>query len=271
MVIAQISDMHVRTEGLLAYRRVETSAFLARAVDHLLRMVPRPDIVLATGDLVDVGRTDEYRRLRRLLAPLPMPVYVIPGNHDDRAGLVAAFADHPYLPRDGGFLQYVIEEYPLRLIALDTVVPGEGGGLMCAERLAWLDARLGEAPTRPTLIFMHHPPFLTGIGHMDRLGLEGADAMARVVERHRHVELVTCGHLHRAIQKRWCATVACTAPSTAHQVALDVRDDAPAEFTLEPPGCLVHLWRDGLGLVTHASPIGEFPGPFLFREGTHVA
>jgi 3',5'-cyclic-AMP phosphodiesterase len=246
MIIAQISDMHVRVEGRLAYRHVETGVFLARAVDHLLGMAPRPDVVFATGDLVDVGGADEYRRLRRLLAPLTMPVYLIPGNHDERGTLVEAFAHHRYLPRDGGFLHYVIEDYPLRLLALDTVVPGKAGGLVCAERLAWLDARLAEAPARPTLIFMHHPPFATGIVRMDEQGLTNEGAMALVVRRHGPVEGVICGHLHRPIHVRWAGTVATTAPSPAHQVALDLRERDPGlGFTMEPPAMLLHLWRSG--------------------------
>src|SRR5712692_163669 len=112
MIIAQISDLHVKVEGALAYRRVETAAFLARAVDRIRRLSPRPDLVVATGDLVDGGRPEEYRRLRQLLSPLPMPVYLMAGNHDDRAALRSAFADHDYLPRDGAFLQYVVDADP---------------------------------------------------------------------------------------------------------------------------------------------------------------
>ena len=92
-----------------------------------------------------------------------MPVYLIPGNHDEREALADAFSDHDYLPRDREFLHYVLEQYPVRLIGLDTLVPGKGSGLMCEERLTWLAARLEVAPARPTVVFMHHPPFVTGI------------------------------------------------------------------------------------------------------------
>ena len=121
MLIAQISDMHVTAEGTLLYDRIDTAGYLERAVAHVLDLDPRPDVVIATGDLVDGGKPEEYARLRRLLAPLPMPVYLIPGNHDARDPLRAAFPDHAYLPKDG-FLQYTIEDHPLRLIALDTLV-----------------------------------------------------------------------------------------------------------------------------------------------------
>lgn len=270
MIIAQISDTHIKPDGRMAYRKVDTAQFLARCVDHLIGIQPRPDVVLATGDLVDAGTPEEYQRLRRLLEPLPMPVYLIPGNHDDRTALLEVFADHEYLPRDSRFLHYVIEGYPVRLIGLDTLVPGQGGGLMCGERLAWLEARLAEAPSRPTVLFMHHPPFLTGIEHMDRQGLAGADAMGKVVQRHPQVEAVLCGHLHRPIHVRWYGSVASTAPSPAHQVVLDLREDGPPEFAMEPPACLIHLWREGTGLISHTSHIGEFDGPYPFYEHGHL-
>jgi 3',5'-cyclic AMP phosphodiesterase CpdA len=266
VIIAQLSDTHIKPEGRLAYRRVDTAPYLARAVQHVMDMTPRPDLVLGTGDLVDAGLPDEYRRLRAILAPLTMPVYLIPGNHDDRAALVAAFPDHTYLPRDAAFLHYVLEEYPVRLIGLDTLVPGRGGGLMCAARLRWLDARLQEAPTRPTMIFMHHPPFRTGIAHMDALGLDNAEALGDVIRRNHQVLCIVCGHLHRPIQMRWNGTLAMTAPSTAHQVALDLRADGPSAFVMEPPACLLHVWRPDTGLVTHTSYIGEFAGPYPFYE-----
>ena len=121
MVIAQITDTHIKPEGVLSYGRLDTTPYLRRAVEHLLSLTPRPDVVLATGDLVDAGLPEEYRRLRDLLAPLPMPVYLIPGNHDNRDALASVFTDHAYLPRGGRFMQYVVEGHPVRLIALDTL------------------------------------------------------------------------------------------------------------------------------------------------------
>lgn len=266
MLIAQITDTHIKPEGMLAYGHIDTAAFLARAVDHILHLDPRPDVVLGTGDLVDGGLPEEYRRLHHLLSPLPMPVYLIPGNHDDREALRQVFADHPYMPRQG-FIQYVVDDGPLRLVALDTLLPGKSGGLVDAERLHWLDARLAEAPTKPTMIFMHHPPFKTAIEYMDNIGLEGTAAMADVVRRHPQVERVVCGHLHRSIQSRWAGTLAMTAPATAHQVGLDVRHDVGLTLTLEPPAYALHLWRPELGLVSHVANVGEFQSYTVVAAG----
>src|SRR5882757_2725244 len=142
-----------------------------------------------------------------------MPVHLIPGNHDAREALREAFADHAYLPRTG-FLHYTIETLPVRLIALDTLVPGKGYGALCRERLDWLEARLSESD-RPTILFMHHPPFDCGIDAFDDAKLnEGGERLAALVRRHDNVEHVMCCHVHRPIQVRWAGTMASIAPST---------------------------------------------------------
>ena len=263
MLIAQITDTHIMLPGALAYGRVDTAAMLGRCVAALCRREPKPDLIVLTGDLVDRGMAAEYVHLRKLLAPLSSPLVVIPGNHDDREALRAAFVDHAHLPREG-FLQFTIDApYAVRLVGLDTVVPGQGGGALCDERLAWFDLALAKHPHQPTVVLMHHPPFVTGIGHMDRLGLAGREGFARIVGRHRQVQLVLCGHLHRNIQARIGNCSVMTAPSTAHQVALDLRADAPSRFNMEPPGYLLHRW-DGEGFVSHQACIEDYPGPFPF-------
>ncbi|MGF1610081.1 MAG: phosphodiesterase [Kiloniellales bacterium] len=266
MIIAQVTDTHIKADGKLAYQRVDTAAALRRCVAHLNALVPRPDAALLTGDLVDLGRPAEYAVLREILAELAMPYYVIPGNHDDRENLRAAFADHDYLPREGEFLHYVIEDYPVRLIGLDTTVPGAPHGELCAERLSWLDARLAEDRTRQTVLFMHHPPFLTGIAHMDAQNCRNGTALGALVERHCQIAFVLCGHVHRTIQRSWHGTAAAIGPSPAHAVALDLRADGPSAFVLEPPSCLLLFQAGDGGLVAHVSLLGRFDGPYPFYD-----
>jgi 3',5'-cyclic-AMP phosphodiesterase len=263
MLIAQITDLHIKGRDRLVYQRVDTARFLREAVAQIAALTPLPDIVVVTGDLTDSGRAEEYAELREILASLPMPIFVLPGNHDERNALRDAFAADGYLPR-AGFLHYTIEDYPLRIVALDTVLPGSDGGLLCDERLAWLDRILAAAPDRPTLIIMHHPPFRTGITQSDTLGLVGAGALREIIARHAQVERLLCGHVHRSIHVRFAGTIASTAPSTAHQVALDLRPDGPSVFVMEPPGYQLHLWREDTGLVSHTAVIGDFAGPFPY-------
>jgi len=266
MLIAQLSDPHVKSPGQLLYDRIDTAGYLERAVAHVLRLDPLPDLMIMTGDLVDGGKAEEYALLRRLLAPLPMPVYVIPGNHDAREPLRAAFADKGFFPAEG-FLQYAVEDQPVRLLALDTLVEGKPYGELCEERLAWLDARLGEQGDKPVMLFMHHPPFECGIDAFDHARLQHGDRrLAELVRRHGTVERAVCGHVHRPIQVRWAGTMASIAPSTAHQATLDLHDGAPLTMMMEPPAIALHQWRPHTGIVTHVSYIGDFDGPKPFRK-----
>src|SRR2546426_4627811 len=154
----------------------------------------------------------------------------------------------------------------LRIVAIDTVIPGEDGGRLDDERLAWLEKILSLRRDKPTLLIMHHPPFPTLIGHMDRIGLSGSGALARVIARHPQGERVLCGHLHRPIQFRFAGTIASTCPSPAHQVALDLAPDAASAFRMEPPAFQLHAWRKGVGVVSHTAYIGDFAGPYPFKE-----
>jgi len=267
MLIAQISDLHIRIPDPQRPVAVETTEFLPPLLAAVNRVQPRPDCVLATGDLTDAGRPGEYAHLRAALQALDMPCYLIPGNHDDRANLAAAFPDHDYL-RQGlrqtlhsnpPFIQYTLEQYPIRIIALDTVVPQKPHGELCAKRLDWLSDRLAEQPERPTVIIMHHPPFTTGLQSMDAMGLlTGKAELEAIVRRHPNVERVLCGHLHRTIFRRFGGTIASTCPASAHQIALDLVSEKRLAVTLEPPGYHVHAWLDG-HLVTHHAVVGDYP------------
>ena len=268
MLIAQVTDTHIKAAGKLAYRKVDSADKLANCVAHLNALDPRPDVVLLTGDLVDLGRAEEYALLREILAPLHMPLYVIPGNHDERGALRRAFTDHVYLPQTGEFLHYTVEDFPLRLIGLDTVVPGEPRGELCAQRLAWLEDQLKRAPQRPTVLFMHHPPFLTGLANMDWQNCHNADALGALVERQRQVMRILCGHVHRPIHLPWHGVATSIAPSPSHSCAFDLKADASHDFVLEPPTCELHHWREGVGLVSHLTFIGDYGGRFPFYDAS---
>lgn len=265
-LIAQVSDLHIKAGGRLSYQVVDTAGMLRACIAHMLAQPQRPDVVVSTGDLVDFGRPEEYAVLRDLIAPLAMPVYLIPGNHDDRAAMRAAFPEHDYLRQSPEFVHYAIEDHPVRIVAMDTTVPGQSGGLAGPERLAWLDAKLAEQPGKPTVVLLHHPPFHTFIGHMDRIGLEGSGALAQVVSKHPQVERLLCGHLHRPIMARFAGTIACTVPSPAHQVALDLAPDAASRFMMDPPAYGLHAFAPETGIVSHTAFVGRFAGPYPFYK-----
>jgi 3',5'-cyclic AMP phosphodiesterase CpdA len=267
-LLAQVTDMHIKAGGKLSYKVVDTEASLARCVEHILALPQRPDAVLFTGDLTDFGKRAEYENLARLIAPLPMPAYLMAGNHDDPALMREMFGAHAYLRQRKEKLDYVIDDFPVRIVALDSTIPHKSPGVLTPDQLAWLEETLAASPAKPTIVALHHPPFWTGIGHMDIQPLTNPDALAAVIRRHPQVERVIAGHLHRPIVARFAGTVASTSPSPSHQVALDLADDAASRFVMEPPGFQLHLWRAGVGLVSHTVAIGDYEGPYPFYDAS---
>jgi 3',5'-cyclic AMP phosphodiesterase CpdA len=226
-ILAQLSDPHIRVgpddQG--------SAAALAKAVDAVLALDPLPDAVLVSGDLADGATAAEYDRVRELLTPLPMPVHVLPGNHDQ-------------LDWDGPYAADVGE---LRLIGCDTTRPGRDDGRL---DLGWLEAQLAQSMA-PTIVAMHHPPLLTGIGGLDAIGLPALEraALAALLERSPHVRRVVAGHVHRAAFATLggCAVVTC--PGTNLQTKLEIGTPG---FTIgsDPPAFLVHTVD-----VAHVQPI----------------
>ncbi|MBP6814434.1 MAG: phosphodiesterase [Burkholderiaceae bacterium] len=268
-LIAQLSDPHIREPGRIAYGRVDTADYLRRAVASLMALPQQPDAVLITGDLVDFGRRQEYEHLASLLAPIRVPLYLLPGNHDDPAMMRQCFPEHAYLqqPMADGFMQYCARIGPLRLISLDTTVAGQSHGALCARRLDWLEQALAACTGEPVIVAMHHPPFTTLIGHMDQIGLlSGIDELRSLIARHPNVERIVCGHLHRAIDVRFAGTLASTSPAPAHQVCLDLSPQAASQFRMEPPGFRLHAYTPQTGVVTHLAAIGDHQGPYPFHE-----
>jgi 3',5'-cyclic AMP phosphodiesterase CpdA len=270
MLLAQISDLHIKPPGALAYRRVDTAPCLARAIASLNALTPRPDAVLVTGDLVDRGSVEEYRHLKTLLGALDIPYWLLVGNHDAREPLREVFAERPELREGGEFVHYALDLGALRVIALDSMVPGQSAGTLCEARLAWLAQQLDAARGKPVVVALHHPPFDSGIGHMDAIRLDerAARALEALVAQHPNVERVICGHVHRPMFVRFGGTIASAVPAPAHQVTLDLAPGAPSSFTLEPPAYALHRYEPGRGIVTHHGYVETFDGPYPFYEPT---
>lgn len=254
MLIAQITDLHVVAEGTLALGAVDTNACLAEAVARLNTLSPRPDVVVVTGDLVNDGRPEEYDALGPLLSRLEIPMLAVPGNHDDRDGMRAVFAGADWLPADGGPIRFAVDCGPLRLIGLDTLVPGAVHGEVGCEQLAWLERALAGRGTRPTVVMMHHPPFRTGLEVADAIGcLDGAEVQ-QAMAPFPGVQRVLCGHLHAHIVAPFASTIAMTAPGAAHQFAIDLAGAGPIAWTREPPAIALHRWT-GTAMVSHLPPV----------------
>ena len=243
-VLAQISDTHVRADDDgLAGKQLRQA--LAQARDY------RADAIVMTGDLANDARPEEYAALAEALADPPAPLYLMPGNHDDRARLRTAFPSHDYLPRTGD-LSFVVDAFPVRIVALDQISPGDTYGLVTAEGAQWLETALSAAPEKPTIVALHHPPFPTHDILFDRIGLHRADVLAEVIARHRQVVRIVCGHHHRVVVGQVAHAPVVVAPSTSWVYGLALNDsDKVAPKTSERPGWMLHVWTRGGGCASH--------------------
>jgi len=230
MIIAQLSDTHILAGSSAHPMAASRAENLRRCIADI--NARGADVVIHTGDSVQHGLAEEYVRLREILAELEAPLFLVPGNRDRREALRAAFAHAPYLPKNGSFLHYAVEDFPMRLIGLDSVDAGERKGAFCAERRAWLEAALAQRPHKPTLLFLHHPPFDIAsppytAGYRNP---QDTTDLASVVGRHSQVRKMICGHVHFAHQAAWAGTAAATMPS----VAADLRIAADAATEAAP-------------------------------------
>jgi 3',5'-cyclic-AMP phosphodiesterase len=251
VLIAQLSDLHIGVTG----RDRDPSERAAAVVAAIAALDPAPDAVLVTGDVTQNGRGGEYRRARELLGPLHMPVHVVPGNHDDPAELRAVF---PPTGADTmpGFVQFTAAAGRVRLVACDTHEPGTDGGRLCDERLAWLGGVLAADRTTTTVVAMHHPPLITGVEAMDRIGLDMPTraALDGLLAAAPNVVRVVAGHVHKAMYALTAGRPAFACPSTDIALALDLAPGAALAMHDEPPAFAVHVVTPA-GTTTHVQPV----------------
>lgn len=243
-LLAQISDTHVRADDAGA-----AAQQLRRALDGARAY--RADAIILTGDLVNDEGADEYAALAEALIDPPAPLFLLPGNHDERARLRAAFPAHAYLPRSGN-LSFTVEDFPVRIVALDQIAPGETFGDFTPELAAWLDATLAATPDKPTIVALHHPPFPTHDLLFDTIGLKGAAEFADVIARHGQVVRIVCGHHHRVSVGQVAHAPVVIAPSTSWVYGLAVHERQQiAPKTTEQPGWMLHAWTEAGGFASH--------------------
>ena len=250
MLIAHISDPHLTADGAPVHGLVDADTALARVVDAVNALSPCPDVALVTGDLTHDRDVGAARRAAAALAVLRMPVFVAIGNHDDRAAIRAAFGPYPG-DSSAAWMAYAVDAFSLRLLALDAATDDPFRALLPPAELDWLAARLAEAPARPTLVFLHHPSFDTGIDWLDSMGIAaGRRKMGELLHGHGGVAGILCGHLHRPMRGTWHGVPVIAAPSVANRTVLTGHGTAAAAMTVAaPPGYVLHRWDAAMGTL----------------------
>ncbi len=267
--VIQLTDSHIVPDGQLAYGKVDTALALEETVATINRILPQiepVDLVIITGDLTDFGSMEEYQRFRDIMAPLPLPFRAVPGNHDHRETMRAAFADQDWMPKDGP-IDWIMELSDFVLVGLDTLVQGSSHGQLTEPSLDFLKKSLESHPEKPFLIGLHHPPFSTGIHGMDIRNLQQADPLRALLSAYTGGARLICGHVHRNIVTEWGGVMCQIAPGTSHAVTLEQRIDATHTLTIEPGAFMLHEMREK-NLVSHHIQVGTFDGPHPFYPTT---
>ena len=260
----QLSDLHVVAPGALASGRLDTPEMLRKAVDALLLRLPAIgpiDAVIVTGDISDDGTAASYDRARVELDRLGLPLLPVPGNHDTREGFRDCFGDLPFIPATG-LIDWVRDIGDTCVVGLDTLIEGQGGGLLRRESLDLLAEALDMAENRPVLVALHHPPLRTGIRFMDAIALQNPDDLSRGLARRKTPLRIVAGHVHGVFHGQLGQHAVCTAPSLCSAFALDRREAAPVGFMSGPTGCAVI--DTAPGGTWAALPLDHGDGPFGF-------
>jgi Icc protein len=219
--IAHISDTHFLADGAPLFGAVTTETNLRRALELLERSGVKPEALVFTGDLADLGEPDAYRRLRAIVEPvaesLGAQVIWVMGNHDERLQYSSLLFDveATEAPQDR-----VYDVNGLRIISLDTTVPGFHHGELTDDQLAWLADELATPAPHGTFIAVHHPPIPTPLNWaMEMLELQGQERLATVV-RGKDVRGILAGHMHYTTHGEFAGIPVSVASATCYTMDL---------------------------------------------------
>ncbi len=227
MILAQISDTHITCDHPQAAARADD---LRCCIADINRLDPQPDAVIHTGDLTHRGRPEEFEAAGEILRDLRAPFYPAAGNRDTRAGMAAALQRFALAPSAGGFVQYAVDPPPLRLIAVDTLSEASNKGEFCQARAADLAGLLERDRSRPTIVFLHHPPFDVEAA-ADPFQFEtrrGAERLGQTLAPFGQVIGAFCGHAHRTASGMIGPVTASVMPSVASGLRMgELAGEAP--------------------------------------------
>jgi 3',5'-cyclic AMP phosphodiesterase CpdA len=254
-VVVHISDTHFLGAGKQLYGQVDTDGNLTRALEQLEQSGIRPEAIVFTGDLADLGEPEAYTRLRSIVEPaaarLGAHVIWVMGNHDERPQYSSLLFDVEATdaPQDR-----VYDINGLRIVAFDTTVPGYHHGEMTDAQLEWLADVLATPAEHGTLLALHHPPVPTPLlWAMEMLELRGQDRLEAVV-RGTDVRGILGGHLHFSTHSTFAGVPVSVAAATCYTLALTAKDRLLSGINADQAMNIVHVYDDRL--VHSVVPIG---------------
>ncbi len=263
MRFAHLSDLHLCPDPR-ANPAVDDHALemAARTCADLLRLRGSLDFVVVSGDLTDDAAPESFQRFERLFAPLDLPLFVVPGNHDGPT----AFQRHKAVSDLLGASDIsgrLVDLGALRVLGIDTCVEAQVTGAICPDSLGLLARALDDRQGPPLLIVMHHPPFAPGLREFDAISVlanrERFDALLAAAPRR---PTILCGHVHRPYAACWRGTNCFIAGSPARRFAADPPfGDAPIHPSAEPFSYFIHdLDAAGMHVMTSRwIPCGDLP------------
>ncbi|HEX5420248.1 MAG TPA: 3',5'-cyclic-AMP phosphodiesterase [Gammaproteobacteria bacterium] len=212
LALLHISDVHLHAAADSRMRGVVTYESFLGVLEHAKQSADWPPAaVLVTGDIVQDESRAGYERFRAVMQPLGLPVYCVPGNHDDPRLMSELLADAPF--QVSGEAQF--DNWSL--VLLNTFLHGEDAGGLGKKRLASLESALRADADKHVLICMHHHPLPIGSAWLDGVGLQDADLFLQTVDAHPHVRAVVCGHVHQASDRTRNGVRYLSTPSTCSQ------------------------------------------------------
>tara|TARA_E500000178_G_C17034321_1_gene762440 strand:+ start:4876 stop:5691 length:816 start_codon:yes stop_codon:yes gene_type:complete len=265
-----VTDTHIVAPGKRVCGRSDTREALRRAIATINAKLPILDgieCVIVTGDLTDHGMHEEYAHFASLMAGLDLPWLAVPGNHDQRSPMRAAFADAQWMPSNGP-IHWMRDFGPFAVVGLDTLLEGAHHGELGPDGLAFLASSLATLGGQPVIVATHHPWMHTGIPVMDVDNLRDGAALIEKLEAYPGPVRMISGHVHRAISGQVGGIACQIGPATSHAVLTDHRPGRDPQLVLEPGGVTVYRWiRSPMsGLVSDVIPTGTFAGPWPFED-----
>lgn len=268
-VVVHMSDTHFLADGARLYGRVDTDSTLGRAMRQLKRSGIHPDAIVLTGDIADRGEADAYGRVRALVEPLAdqlgAELVWVMGNHDERGRFRAGLLDES--PSSAPVDRVVVVD-GLRIIALDSSVPGFHHGALDDGQLDWLRSELSEPAPHGTMLALHHPPIPTALPLMTILELQQQDRLAEVLAGS-DVRAILGGHLHYATTGSFAGIPVSVAAATCYTMDLSAPTRQLEGIAGGQSFNLIHVHADQLVHsvipITDAEVVTRFDDAFLTR------